>query len=91
MRFTTGVVTKRCSYKRMRSVSLSAWITSYRLARGPLPNPKYGPCTDQDVTESCGEISCDHGISVNTFYVWKCQHAGMDTRDVRLFRELEAE
>jgi putative transposase len=37
------------------------------------------------------QVCRDHGISVNTFYVWKRKYGGMETRDVRLLRELEAE
>lgn len=37
------------------------------------------------------QLCRDHGISVNTFYVWKRKYGGMETRDVRLLRELEAE
>lgn len=33
----------------------------------------------------------DHGISVNTFYVWMRKYGGMETRDVRLLCELKAE
>ncbi|MCC7229196.1 MAG: transposase [Fimbriimonadaceae bacterium] len=37
------------------------------------------------------QLCRDHGISINTFYVWKRKYGGMETRDVRLLRELEAE
>lgn len=37
------------------------------------------------------EVCRKHGVSVNTFYVWKRKYAGMETRDVRQLRELEAE
>lgn len=37
------------------------------------------------------ELCRDHGVSPNTFYVWKRKYAGMEQRDVRHLRELEAE
>lgn len=32
-----------------------------------------------------------HGVSPNTFYLWKRKYSGMEQRDVRLLRDLEAE
>lgn len=37
------------------------------------------------------ELCRKHGISQNTFYLWKRKFAGMETEDVRRLRELEAE
>jgi|CXWL01.1.fsa_nt_gi putative transposase len=37
------------------------------------------------------ELCRRHGISQNTFYVWKRKYSGMQTEDVRRLRELEAE
>ena len=36
-------------------------------------------------------ISREHGISQNTFYVWKRKYGAMDEPDVRRLRELEKE
>lgn len=37
------------------------------------------------------QLCRDHGVSANTFYVWKRKYAGMQTDDVRHLRELERE
>ena len=37
------------------------------------------------------QLCRDHGISVNTFYVWKRKYAGLQTDDLRQLRELERE
>ena len=37
------------------------------------------------------QVCRDHGISQNTFYVWKRKYAGMETEDVRRLRDLERE
>ncbi len=37
------------------------------------------------------ELCRKHGISQNTFYLWKRKYAGMETDDVRRLKELEAE
>ena len=37
------------------------------------------------------ELCREHGVSQNTFYVWKRKYQGMETEDVRRLRELEAE
>lgn len=37
------------------------------------------------------ELCRRHGISQNTFYVWKRKYSGMQTEDVRRLKELEAE
>jgi len=33
----------------------------------------------------------DHGVSQNTFYLWKRKYAGLETEDLRRLRELERE
>lgn len=33
----------------------------------------------------------DHGVSVNSYYVWKRKYGGLETEDVRRLRELEKE
>lgn len=40
---------------------------------------------------SQAELCRKHGISQNTFYLWKRKYAGMETEDVKRLRELEAE
>jgi len=40
---------------------------------------------------SQAELCRKHGISPNTFYLWKRKYAGMETDDVRRLKELEAE
>lgn len=37
------------------------------------------------------ELCREHGVSLNTFYVWKRKYAGLETDDVRRLRELERE
>lgn len=37
------------------------------------------------------QLCKDHGVSQNTFYLWKRKYAGMQTDDVRALRELERE
>jgi putative transposase len=37
------------------------------------------------------EVCRDHGVSQNTFYVWKRKVSGMEADDVRRLRELERE
>lgn len=37
------------------------------------------------------QVCRDHGVSQNTFYLWKRKYAGMETDDVRRLRELERE
>ncbi len=37
------------------------------------------------------ELCRKHGISPNTFYLWKRKYSGMETDDVRRLRELEVE
>jgi len=33
----------------------------------------------------------DHGISPNTFYIWRRKYSGLQTEDLRQLRELERE
>lgn len=40
---------------------------------------------------SQAELCRKHGISPNTFYLWKRKYAGMETEDVRRLKELESE
>src|SRR5262249_55569170 len=37
------------------------------------------------------ELCREHGVSENTFYIWKRKYAGLETQDVRRLRELELE
>ncbi len=37
------------------------------------------------------DVCRKHGISQNTFYLWKRKYAGMEQRDVKQLRDLEAE
>lgn len=37
------------------------------------------------------QLCREHGVSVNTFYVWKRKYAGLQTDDLRQLRELERE
>ncbi len=37
------------------------------------------------------ELCREHGVSQNTFYIWKRKYAGLETDDVRRLRELERE
>jgi len=37
------------------------------------------------------EVCREHGVSQNTFYVWKRKYSGLETDDVRRLRELERE
>lgn len=42
-----------------------------------------------EVTQA--ELCRKHGISQNTFYLWKRKFSGMETDDIRRLKELEAE
>lgn len=42
---------------------------------------------DRTVAEVCRS----HGVSENSFYVWKRKYAGLQTEDLRRLRELERE
>ena len=37
------------------------------------------------------EICREHGVSTNTFYLWKRKYAGLQTEDLRQLRDLERE
>jgi putative transposase len=37
------------------------------------------------------QVCRDHGVSTNTFYLWKRKYAGLQTEDLRQLRELERE
>ena len=37
------------------------------------------------------QVCKDHGVSVNTFYIWKRKYSGLQTEDLRALRELERE
>lgn len=37
------------------------------------------------------ELCREHGVSQNTFYIWKRKYSGLETDDVRRLRELERE
>ncbi|MBL8064670.1 MAG: transposase [Chthonomonadaceae bacterium] len=41
--------------------------------------------------KSQAELCREHGVSQNTFYVWKRKYSGLETQDVKRLRELEAE
>jgi putative transposase len=41
--------------------------------------------------KSQAEVCRDHGVSQNTFYLWKRKYSGMETDDVKRLRELERE
>ena len=42
-------------------------------------------------TKTQAQVCKDHGVSVNTFYVWKRKYAGLQTDDLRQLRDLERE
>lgn len=37
------------------------------------------------------ELCREHGVSQNTFYVWKRKYSGLQTEDLKRLRELERE
>ncbi|MBS1703655.1 MAG: transposase [Armatimonadetes bacterium] len=37
------------------------------------------------------QVCRDHGVSQNTFYLWKRKYSGLETDDLRRLRELERE
>ena len=37
------------------------------------------------------ELCREHGVSTNTFYLWKRKYAGLQTEDLRQLRDLERE
>lgn len=38
-----------------------------------------------------GELCKDHGVNLNTFYIWRRKYAGLETQDVRRMKDLERE
>jgi putative transposase len=42
-------------------------------------------------TKTQAELCREHGVSQNTFYVWKRKYSGLETDDVKRLRELERE
>lgn len=37
------------------------------------------------------ELCKDHGVNLNTFYIWRRKYAGLETQDVRRMKDLERE
>jgi putative transposase len=37
------------------------------------------------------EVCQNHGVSENTFYTWKRKYAGMESEDIRKFKDLQSE
>lgn len=37
------------------------------------------------------QLCKQHGVSINTFYIWKRKYSGLQTEDLRHLRELERE
>lgn len=37
------------------------------------------------------QLCKEHGVNLNTFYIWKRKYAGLQTDDLRQLRELERE
>ena len=37
------------------------------------------------------ELCKEHGVNLNTFYIWRRKYAGLETQDVRRMKELERE
>ena len=37
------------------------------------------------------QLCKDHGVNLNTFYIWRRKYAGLQTEDLRQMRELERE
>ena len=37
------------------------------------------------------QLCKEHGVSLNTFYIWKRKYAGLQTDDLRQLRDLERE
>ncbi len=40
---------------------------------------------------SVREVCQTHGVSENTFYTWKRKYAGMESDDIRKFKDLQSE
>jgi putative transposase len=45
----------------------------------------------QEAGVKLSEITREHGISEATFYNWKAKYGGMDVKEIKRLRELEAE
>jgi len=45
----------------------------------------------QEAGVKLAEITREHGISEATFYNWKAKYGGMDVKEIKRLRELEAE
>lgn len=41
--------------------------------------------------KSNAQLCKEHGVNLNTFYIWKRKYAGLQTDDLRQLRELERE
>ena len=37
------------------------------------------------------QLCKEHGVNLNTFYIWRRKYGGLETRDVRRLRDLERE
>jgi putative transposase len=37
------------------------------------------------------ELCKEHGVNLNTFYIWRRKYAGLETQDVKRMKELERE
>ncbi len=37
------------------------------------------------------QLCKEHGVNLNTFYIWRRKYAGLQTEDLRQYRELERE
>ena len=37
------------------------------------------------------QLCKDHGVNLNTFYIWRRKYAGLQTQDLRQLRDLERE
>ena len=46
---------------------------------------------EQESGKRVGDICRDHGISQPTFYNWKSKYGGMDAKQLKKMKEMEAE
>ena len=46
---------------------------------------------EQESGKRIGDICRDHGISQPTFYNWKSKYGGMDAKQLKKMKEMEAE
>ncbi|MCL4150614.1 UNVERIFIED_CONTAM: hypothetical protein GTU68_063185 [Idotea baltica] len=44
-----------------------------------------------DMGKSVVEISREHGVSTASFYKWRSKYAGMNSKELKRLKELEAE